>query len=201
MSQSDVTVGPLTPQRWPDLEAVFRAKGCTYPRACWCMNYRRSGKPTPLPPGLSYADANRADLRALAANDPPAGLIGYRGEQPVGWISLGPREDYLRLERSFVMKPVDDQPVWSIICFVVPPASRHQGVAHGLLAGAIAYAKRRGVSILEAYPVDKLTPSSDDSIWFGVKSIFDAAGFKEVARRKPTRPVMRLDLRHDEGRG
>jgi GNAT superfamily N-acetyltransferase len=194
-AQPKIVVSPLTPARWPDLETIFNAKGCSIPRGCWCMHYRRSGKGAPLPPGTTYAEANRADLCALARNDPPPGLIGYRGEEPVGWVSLGPRDDYHRLERSPVMKPIDDQPVWSIICFVVPSAHRHQGVAHALLAGAIEYARRRGVSMLEAYPVDKSSRSSDDFIWFGVKSMFDAAGFEEVVRRKRTRPVMRLRLR------
>jgi ribosomal protein S18 acetylase RimI-like enzyme len=112
----------------------------------------------------------------------------------VGWVSLGPRQDYIRLERSRVMKPVDDQPVWSIICFVVPSAYRHQGVAHALLAGAITFVRKRGVGTLEAYPVDKGARSADDFIWFGVKSMFDLAGFQEVARRTPTRTVMRLRL-------
>ena len=116
----------------------------------------------------------------------------------MGWVSLGPRQDYIRLERSRVMKPVDDQPVWSIICFVVPSAYRHQGVAHALLAGAITFVRKRGVGTLEAYPVDKGARSADDFIWFGVKSMFDLAGFQEVARRTPTRPVMRLHL--GEGR-
>jgi ribosomal protein S18 acetylase RimI-like enzyme len=190
----NVDVRPLTPDRWPDLEALFNAKGCSIPRGCWCMYYRRSGKGPVLPPGTPYGPANRADMHALAGSDPPAGLIGYRENVPVGWVSLGPREDYLRLERSRVMKPVDDQPVWSIICFVVPSAYRHQGVAHALLAGAITFARERAVKILEAYPVDKDTRTADDFIWFGVKSMFDAAGFEEVARRTPTRPVMRLRL-------
>ena len=71
-----------------------------------------------------------------------AGLIGYRGKVPVGWVSVGPRSDYAKLARSPVMKPVDDQPVWSIICFVVPSEYRGQGVARALLAGAVAYAKK-----------------------------------------------------------
>ena len=189
-----LTVRPLTPERWPDLEALFNARGCSIPRGCWCMYYRRSGKGPALPAGITYAQANRADMRALAGADPPAGLIGYRGDVPVGWVSLGPRTDYLRLERSPVMKPVDDLPVWSIICFVVPSAYRHQGVARELLAGSISFARKRGVGILEAYPVDKATRSADEFIWFGVKSMFDSAGFQEVARRSPTRPVMRLWL-------
>jgi ribosomal protein S18 acetylase RimI-like enzyme len=187
-----LTVRPLTPERWPDLEALFNAPGCSIARHCWCMCYRRSGSRGPLPAGTSAAQANRAGLRALVDSGEPPGLIGYRGKTPVGWVSLGPREAYAKLRRSPVMKPVDDQPVWSIICFVVPPAFRGQGVARALLDGAIAYARKRGVRLLEAYPVDKRGRASDDSMWFGPKSMYDAAGFEEVARRKPQRPIVRI---------
>ena len=187
-----LTVRPLTPERWPDLEALFNAKGCSVARGCWCMFYRRSGAAAPLPAGTTQAQANRADLKKLARSSTPPGLIGYRGKTPVGWVSLGPREDYAKLKRSPVMKPVDDKPVWSIICFVVPSEHRGQGVARALLDGAIAYAKKRGATLLEAYPVDKPGRSPDDFMWFGAKSMYDDAGFEEVARRKPQRPVVRL---------
>jgi len=189
-----ITVRPLTPDRWSDLEAVFNAKGCSVARGCWCMFYRRSGSRSSLPPGLTSSAASRAELRSLAAIDPPPGLIGYRGDVPVGWVSLGPREDYAKLRRSPVMKAVDAQPVWSVVCFVVPSAYRRQGVAKALLAGAVEYARERGVRLLEAYPVDKPDRSADDSLWFGAKAMYDAAGFEEVARRRPARPVVRLRL-------
>ena len=110
---------------------------------------------------------------------------------PAGWVSMGPREDYAKLVRSPVMRPVDDTPVWSIICFVVPSEFRGQGVARALLAGAIAFARKRGAKLVEAYPVDRPGRSADDSMWFGAKSMYDAAGFSEVARRKPQRPIVR----------
>ena len=157
------------------------------------MCYRRTGSRGPLPAGKTYAQANRADLKKLVASGKPPGLIGYQGKRPVGWISLGPREDYARLKRSQVMKPVDDEPVWSIICFVVPAEFRGQGVARALLEGAIAYAKKHGARLIEGYPVDRDGPARDDSLWFGTMSMFDRAGFVEVARRKPERPVVRLE--------
>jgi GNAT superfamily N-acetyltransferase len=181
---------PLTPERWPDLETLFGARGCSIARYCWCMAYRRSGSG-----GLFDAKANRAALRALVDASNPPGLIGYRGKVPVGWISLGPREEFARLQRSPIMKPVDDKPVWSIVCFVVPPEHRGQGVARALLDGAIAYARKRGARLIEAYPVDKPGRSKDDAMWFGAKSMYDHAGFKEVARRRPARPVVRLKVR------
>jgi ribosomal protein S18 acetylase RimI-like enzyme len=187
-----LTVQPLTPERWPDLEALFNAKGCSVARGCWCMFYRRSGSRGPLPKGTTEAQANRAALKALVDSGEPPGLIGYHGKVPVGWVSIGPRDDYAKLRRSPVMKPVDDLPVWSIICFVVPSQYRRQGVARSLLAGAIAYAKERGATLLEAYPVDKPARSSDDAMWFGAKSMYDAVGFEEVARRKANRPIVRI---------
>jgi len=135
---------------------------------------------------------SRQDLKALASQDPPPGLIGYLGRTPVGWVSLGPREDYAKLQKSTVMKPVDEQSVWSVICFVVPSEYRRQGVAKQLLAAAIKYAGKRGVRLLEAYPVDSAVTPEGESLWFGTKKMYDEAGFEEVARRKPGRPVVRL---------
>jgi len=188
----ELIIRPLTPGRWKDVEALFNARGCSVARQCWCMYYRRSGTPAVPPRGTTRAALNRVELRALVDSGEPPGLIAYRGRTPVGWVSLGPREAFAKLKRSPVMKAVDDRPVWSIVCFVVPAEYRGQGVAHALLQGAIAYAHERGARLLEAYPVDRAGRSSAESMWFGAKSMFDAAGFEEVARRKPQRPIVRL---------
>ena len=187
-----IDVRALTPARWPDLEAIFGARGCSVARGCWCMAYRISGSLPAPPRGKTRAQALRAMLKALVDAGQPPGLIGYRGRTPVGWVSIGPRDDYAKLRRSPVMKAVDDTPVWSIICFVVPAQYRGQGLARRLLEGAIDYAARRGATAVEAYPVDKPGRCADEAMWFGAKSMFDAAGFKEIARRKATRPVVRL---------
>lgn len=143
---------------------------------------------------MTRREADRAALKSLVDNGKPPGLVGYRDRMPVGWVSLGPREDYAKLARSPVMRPVDDQRVWSVVCFVVPPAHRGLGVARALLDGAIEYARKRGARLLEAYPVDKPERSKDDTMWFGAKSMYDAAGFEEVVRRKPHRPIVRKRL-------
>jgi GNAT superfamily N-acetyltransferase len=140
---------------------------------------------------MKRAEANRADLKALVDAGRSPGLVAYHDGLPVGWVSLAPREEFARLKHSPVMRPVDDKPVWSIICFVVPSQHRGQGVATALLRSALAYARKRGATLVEAYPVDKRGRSRDDAMWFGAKSMYDRAGFKEVARRKPARPVVR----------
>jgi GNAT superfamily N-acetyltransferase len=186
-------IEPLTVARWPDVVALFSRPGLSVARACYCMFYRRSGEHA-CPPGMTRAESNKRALKGLVDRSVVPGLIGYENKRPVGWVSVGPREDYAKLKRSSVMKPVDDKPVWSIVCFVVDPEARRRGVAEAMLKGAIAWAREQGVTLLEAYPCDKPVPSSDDAMWFGAKSMFDRAGFVEVARRKPARPVVRKAL-------
>ena len=187
-----LAVRPATPARWDDVAAVFGGRGCSVARGCWCMWYRESGAPGW--PGKERGHRNRAALKKLVDANRQPGLIAYRGREPVGWVSLAPRAEFAKLAKSPVMKPVDDQPVWSIVCFVVPSPYRGHGVARALLDGAVAYARKHGARLVEAYPVDRRGRSKDDAMWFGAKSMYDAAGFTEVARRKPARPIVRLPL-------
>ncbi|MBI5304147.1 MAG: GNAT family N-acetyltransferase [Chloroflexi bacterium] len=193
-----IQVYPLTKERWNDLVDLFNRPGGSIVRGCWCMYYRKTGAHVG-----ATAEGNKRALFSLVTRDHAPGLLAYHDGKAVGWVSISPREEYLRLERSPVMKPVDDKPVWSIVCFYVDPRERGKGITEALLEGAIKYARSQGARLVEAYPVDKAEKSHPDFMWFGAKTcpersrrkIFDRAGFKEVARRKPTRPVMRRALR------
>jgi GNAT superfamily N-acetyltransferase len=183
---------PLTPARWGDLEDLFALPGGSIVRGCWCMYYRRSGKTAAE---AAAGKTNKQQLCDLVDSGVVPGLVGYLDGAPAGWISLGPREDYAKLRRSPVMKPVDDEQVWSIVCTYVAKEYRGQGLQHRLLAAAVDYARGQGVRLLEAYPVDKRERSHDDFMFFGSRSLYAKAGFEEVARRSPTRVVMRRRLR------
>jgi GNAT superfamily N-acetyltransferase len=189
-----LTVLPLTSERMPDLDTVFQARGCSVAKSCYCMYYRRSGKHVDLKAGETPNSRNKAAMARLAECGLPPGLLGYKDGKPVGWVSLGPRPDFVRLANSPTMRSIDEKPVWSIICFVVPSEHRKQGVAHELLAAAIDFAKSRGATLLEAYPVDRNAPDAPNAPWFGSSSMFVKAGFTEVARHKPTRPIVRLGV-------
>jgi GNAT superfamily N-acetyltransferase len=182
----------LTPETWPDMEELFDARGTSITRYCWCMYYRYTGKET-VPEAVGAT--TREQLRSLVTAGVVPGLIGYVDSVPSAWVSLGPREDYLKLRRSSVMKPVDDTPVWSVVCFYVPRAARGTGLTHRMLAAAMDHAREHGVRMLEAYPVDKQERSQDDFMFFGSRSLYERAGFREVERRSPTRVVMRRGLR------
>jgi GNAT superfamily N-acetyltransferase len=186
------SVRPLTATTWPDLEDLFAQPGASMVRGCWCMYYRKTGR---VPVDQAAAPDNKRQLCDLVDRGVEPGLVGYLGDAPVGWISLGPREDYLKLARSPIMRPVDDRQVWSIVCTYVAKRHRGEGLQHRLLAGAISHARGQGVRLLEAYPVDKPQRSHDDFMYFGSRSLYERAGFVEVVRRSPTRVVMRRRLR------
>ena len=185
---------PLTPATWPDLEELFGLPGGSIVRGCWCMYYRTTGKDS----GLA-ADKNKRALCELVSSGVVPGLVGYLGASPIGWISLGPREDYLKLRRSPIMKPVDDTRVWSVVCSYVARPYRGLGLQHRLLRAAMDFARDHGVRMLEAYPVDKPGRSHDDFMFFGSRSLYERAGFREVVRRSATRVVMRRTLRPRPG--
>lgn len=138
-----------------------------------------------------HGEDNRRAMRRLIA-DRPTGILAYDPD-PIGWVSVGPRPEFGRLNRSRVTKPVDDAPVWSIVCFYVHRDRRGQGVGSALLGAAIAHARAGGAAAIEGYPLDKESPANADA-WWGVLPMFARAGFIEIARRSPTRPVMRLAL-------
>ena len=146
------------------------------------------------------AHGNRAVLADLADRDILPGLLAYRDERVVGWVSLGPREDFGRLAHSKILAPVDDTPVWSIVCFVVSRRVRGQGVATALLDAAVDYASANGGDPVEAYPVDtageKIAPAN---AYHGTLRMFERAGFTVAERRQwnktsPIRPIVRRGL-------
>jgi GNAT superfamily N-acetyltransferase len=182
-------VRPLTPDRWDALAELFGANGAA--AGCWCMWWRLTAGEWRQGAG----DGNRTALRALVDAGRVPGLLAFVGERPAGWCSFGPRAVFPRFERSRITRPVDDQPVWSIVCFFVHRHFRRRGMAATLLAATAAYAAAQGAGILEAYPVDTGGKRMrDDALWTGLAAMYRAAGFQEVARRSPTRPIMRRYL-------
>jgi len=194
----DLEIVPLTPERVPDLARLFGQGGDA--KWCWCAWYRRRN----VDFRTATAETNRAVLEraaeATAADGRAPGLIAYQAGEPIGWVSVGPRDDYPRLQHSKVLGPVDERPVWSIVCFVVARSVRGKGVARALLDAAIAYAREHGATLLEAYPADTAGGRVPAAHAFkGTVSMFERAGFEVVERRQANRtsaprPIVRREL-------
>ena len=184
-----VRVEPATRDRWPDIERLFGDRGAC--GGCWCMHFRL------LRPEYERGkgEGNRRALRRLVASDTPPGVVAYDGDLPVGWCAVAPRQAYPRLARSRAMRAVDDQPVWSVVCLFIAKGHRRRGISVALLRGAAEFAASRGARLVEGYPVEPRSGAMPDVFaWTGTASAFRAAGFSEVARALPGRPVMRREL-------
>ena len=171
------------------------------PKWCWCSFYRVRG--------VDFRSATAASNRAVleeavqttAVEGRAPGLVAYRTGEAMGWVSLGPREDFERLTHSRVLAPVDDRPVWSIVCFVVARAARGQGIATALLDAAVRYASEHGATLLESYPAEtEGRRIAAANAYKGTVSMFEAAGFRVAERRQANRgsaprPIMRKTVR------
>jgi GNAT superfamily N-acetyltransferase len=190
-----VRTAPLTPDRWADLETVFGGGRGDCGR-CWCMYWRLSRRDFEA----SLGEEARRLFRARVEAGPPPGLVAYRDDDPIGWVQVGPRADVpgwngaRRLTAPLPDAPAGDPGVWGISCFVTRSGCRRRGIATALLAGAIKWARENSARVLEACPVDTGGNRPPGALYHGIASTFREAGFREVARRRPDRPLMRLEL-------
>jgi GNAT superfamily N-acetyltransferase len=151
----------------------------------------RLGRPEWVAAGRS---GRKAMLEAIVEAGPPPGLLAYAGGEPMGWVAVAPREDHAQIGRSRIMRPVDDAPAHAVTCFYLAPRWRRRWLMRPLIEAAVAFARERGASLVEAYPFD---PPPDQRIsggYHGIAAAFRDHGFVEVARRSPARPLMRLAL-------
>jgi len=184
-SPLDLEFRPVTPERWPDLEALFGEHGAY--GGCWCMWWRLKRSEF----AKQIGQGNREALRRIVEAGEVPGLLAYDDDQPVAWCSVAPRETFPALERSRTLKRVDDKPVWAIVCFFVAKSARRKGVMLKLLRAAVEYARSHGARIVEGYPVEPARTLSGASGFTGIVSTFRQAGFVEVLRRSRTQPIMR----------
>jgi GNAT superfamily N-acetyltransferase len=177
---------PVKRNLWTDFEELFGPNGAC--AGCWCMFWKLRGK--------AYEEARGYETRqmhkSIVDSGTVTGLLAYLHGEIVGWIAFEPRDAYPRLAHSRLLKPVDDQPVWSVTCFFVAKQFRRQGVTVELLRAAVARVREQGGKIVEGYPIDTQKDMPVPFIYTGTVSAFQQAGFREVARRAPTRPIFRF---------
>jgi GNAT superfamily N-acetyltransferase len=180
-------VYPLTKSRWKDFEKLFGEKGAC--GGCWCMWWRLKRSEF----NKSKGAGTKRKMKKLIDDRIVPGLLIYHKNEIIGWCSVAPREQFPVLENSRVLKKIDEEKVWSIVCFFINKKYRGLGLSVEILENIVKYLKRKKVKIIEGYPVE---PKRDDLptvfAWTGFASAFHKAGFIECARRSETRPIMRF---------
>jgi GNAT superfamily N-acetyltransferase len=191
-------IHPVTIERWNDMVALFNTSPVT--SSCWCTSPRVRAREFSRF-GSESRRRNREAMHGLVTSGTIPGLLAYVDGRPVGWISVGPREQFARLQHSPALRPVDDVPVWSIVCFYTEPTYRRQGITRALIRAAIHHAAAHDAQAVEAYPIaawDKKVGPGD--AYTGTARTFRELGFEEVrvstsrSRGQP-RIIMRYDLR------
>lgn len=187
---SDHEFHPVTRQRWPDLVQLFEQD--RNPRFCWCQAWRASSSDFKAmkPPD------RRERLESLVRAETPVGILGYVRKEPRGWCSIAPRDTYERLKRSRNFAPADERPTWSVMCFFLHKEVRGKGFSSELLQSAVEYARSAGAEVIEGYPFEPSSPGDRPKSYshLGMISTFQKAGFEEVGRVSPERPIMRRVL-------
>ncbi len=185
-SKHELTFKPVTMDEWEDLQLLFAEPGVQ--DGCWCMYWRI--KRSDFHRG--YGEDNKQALKRIIESGRPPGILAYLHGQPVGWCSVAPREQFPVLDRSPTLKRVDDESVWSIVCFFVSGPFRRKGLNKALLEAAVEYASGNGAKIIEAYPL--ILESAEYpkyETYMGIASTLWEAGFEEAVRRSKRRPIMR----------
>jgi predicted GNAT family acetyltransferase len=179
----NLTFREVTPATLPEFEAFFSAPGA--PHFCWCVVWRRT---TEEARHHGSADRKAQMLKRIRAGT-PVGLLGYDGDTAAGWVSVAPRGTHRNLGGPAALP---DENIWSIVCFFVPRKRRGAGTVRALIKGAVAHARAKGATIVEAYPVDRAAPSYR---YMGFTDVFAGAGFTDEGMAGTRRHVMRLRLR------
>lgn len=140
-------------------------------------------------------EGNKKAFYQIVKSDKAPGIIAYVDSDPVGWCAVAPRDYFPVLDRSRILKQIDEKPIWSVVCFFVAKPYRKKGVSRELLQAAIKFVRSHGGKIIEGYPIEpKKDRMPEVFAWTGFASVFKSLGFKEVKRRSETRPIMRYYL-------
>jgi GNAT superfamily N-acetyltransferase len=182
-----IEVVPVTEGQWDDLAVVFGRRAAS-PSSCWCRLWSGGGR------GVEgNRDALLDEIRSSAV---PPGLIAYDDGAPVAWARIGRRDAYpLVTGNRALAKLFDPDPdAWWAACFVVRADRRRTGVGAALLAAAVEFAGGHGARVVEGYPVDVAVltgKAGTSSLYPGTLALFTGAGFEEIGRTVPARPLVR----------
>jgi predicted GNAT family acetyltransferase len=184
----------LTPELWGDFEDLFGKQGACY--GCWCTHFRLS----PAVRRENNRQRNRDFIKRRIEDGPPPGLLAFDDDKAIGWMQIGPRNDIPewnnpgRASAPLERGEAEDQACWAVSCFFIRSPARGKGLTHRLVAAGIAHARESGARLIDACPMDEAKNSRSTGLYVGSSRVFEKAGFRRIAERKPGRPLMRLEM-------
>ena len=176
---TEIAIRPLKPTDWTMVRELFGSHGAC--GGCWCMYWRveKGGRNWDVLRG----QAARRRFRKLVITGRAKGLLAFVSRRPIGWVCVGPYEDFPRLQRVHAFVRERPESTWSIVCFYIEAKSRGVGIGTRLLEAARDFAFDRGATLVEGYPTNVKRGQAFPAafVWTGVPDMFKAAGFRSIS--------------------
>ncbi len=196
-----IVVKPTTPALGADFLRFFdHERGAAFAdnpewAKCYCHFYH---VPRVIDwPSLS-ASQNRTAMQARIEVGAMEGFLAFDGAEVIGWINAQSRDalphcfDRMKIEPTPLPCAVFEAAV--IVCFVVAPKRRRQGISRALLAGALESFAARGFRVVDAFPFKSADSDLAADHYHGALSLFLEQGFA-VLREDETMTAVRKLLR------
>ncbi|MFX0106014.1 MAG: GNAT family N-acetyltransferase [Candidatus Hodarchaeota archaeon] len=169
----DIVIKPLSPDLIDDFLYYFdKIAFSDNPdwATCYCHFYHFAGTTKQFL--KRSAEENRIKSKELILAGKMNGLIAYLDEKPVGWCNINSKENFARIPFE---EELNDK-IASLICFIIAPSYRKQGIARQLLRYVCSNFKAKGFDLIEAYP-RKGKNLSDAHSYRGPFSLYTSEGF------------------------
>ncbi|HVJ47625.1 GNAT family N-acetyltransferase [Desulfitobacterium sp.] len=177
----------LAPDHWSEFEKLFGEHGAD--GGCWCMWWRLPEKQFEEQTG----ELNKAAMQELVESGQVPGFLAYKGDEPIAWCSVGPRERYQAIHRYWQLNRDEDKKTWSIVCFYVEEKFRRRGLMKILVEKAMKYAFTQGAKVIEGYPIEPDKKLAGFGGFTGILSVYKSLGFSEIDRNSRNEILMRFE--------
>jgi ribosomal protein S18 acetylase RimI-like enzyme len=189
----EVDIRPLTPSSCDDYLAYF--DDYAFPdnpawASCYCISYNIDMAPGDFDD--RSATENRAEKAAMIERGDATGVLAYSAGHVAGWCNAGPRTSYPLLDKDPEFAADDPASAGAIVCFVIAPPYRGQGLAGKLLDGACDMLRERGLKTVYAYPPKSV--GTEAGSYHGKLPMYLAAGFAETEKGNARYTVVRKAL-------
>lgn len=122
---------------------------------------------------------NRIEAIEQIVNGSMKGYLAFDGDKCIGWCNANDIHEFKRLEND-INHIIKNQKVGCVICFVIHPEYRRQGVARLLLKQAVEDFRVHGFEAVLSIPVD--IKDAPEKLYRGTMNMYKEHGFEEIEK-------------------
>lgn len=155
--------------------------------SCYCYDYHFTGDVA-----TCTRESNRSAIINLINENKLRGYLVFENDKPIGWCNANNRMNYQRLLKDYDYVDNPNDKVCSIVCFLIHPDYRRQGISQKILERIIEDYSNTDYDYLEAYP--KKEALSNSGNFKGPLELYKKFDFK-INKEYDNYFVMRKNLK------